>query len=419
MELEPTAVRPQVRPPDPPPPPPPPPPAATPRATPATPSSATPAVTPTAETSADTRARVTADPAAAHLRTRAEAAVPRTAERAPATTADEDRARLSASPAFAALPEARRTQTQDLLTRHADDPAARRTLTRTVESPGFGKLEAGSQERMLTLLGGTNDDLSRPARQLMDRELDRSARLPAQQQADRYEKFLREQPHRPELVVGEGNPNGAGPVRYGDTTRERRSPFDRRPAPGVRGDVEIDMSRTPVVTPERSHDRRYPAITREEIGEGLRALPDTARRSVAEVYSNPREHNEGAFGTADEESRRLDIFPGPEARRNGNLPATVSHEVGHTLAFQRLGRDFETGAGQAYKDAMRSDRLSPSRYAADSEHEDFAETFALYIKHRGTPREQEVREMFPARMRVIDWAIQSDPTGVVEHGGYR
>lgn len=412
MDVEPTQVRPQVRPPDPPPPPPPPPVAPASPSAPRSPAVSADATTPSAETSAHTRARVTADPAATQLRTRAEAAIPR-------TTADEDRARLAASPAFGALPEARRTQTQDLLTRHADDPAARRTITRTAESPGFGRLEAGSQERLMTLLGGTNGDLSGPARRHFDRELDRTARLPADQQADRFEKFLRDQPHRPELIAGEGNPNGAGPVRYGDTTRERRSPFDRRPAPGVRGDVEIDMSRTPVVTPERSHDRRYPAITRQEIGEGLRALPDSARRSVTEVYSNPREHDEGAFGTADEESRRLDIFPGPEARRNGNLPATVSHEVGHTLAFQRLGRDFETGAGQAYRDAIRSDRLSPSQYAGSSEHEDFAETFALYIKHRGTPREQEVREMFPARMRVIDWAIQSDPTGVVEHGGYR
>ncbi len=370
---------------------------------------------PTEASAAHARARTTADPAARHLRHGAEGRTP--------TTIEQDRRRLDADPTYAGLPEASRARAGELLERHGADPAARSTLTRTVTTPGFGRLSPSSQERKLTMIGGTNGDVSGPARQHLGRELERMQKLDPAAQAQRLERFLDQQPHLPELVVGDGQPVGAGPARVHPFARVPRAPFESGPAPGQRGDVEIDGSRTPVVTPERSADRRYPAITREELGDALRTLPDAARRSIGELYAAPRMSRgpDGSmeYGAADEDSRRIDVYPGPDARTPGSLRATVAHEVGHTLSFQRLGKDLDLPAGQAYREAITRDRLLPSTYARDSAHEDFAETFALYMKHRGTPREQEVRQMFPARMKVIDWAIQSDPTGTVEHGGYR
>lgn len=370
---------------------------------------------PTEASAAHARARTTADPAARHLRHGAEGRTP--------TTVEQDRRRLEADPTYTGLPEGTRARAGELLERHSADPAARGTLARTLTTPGFGQLSPTSQERMLTMLGGTNSDVSGPARQHLGRELERMQRLDPAAQGQRLERFLERQPHLPELVVGDGQAVGAGPARVHPFARVPRAPFESGPAPGQRGDVEIDGSRTPVVTPERSADRRYPAITREELGDALRTLPDAARRSIGELYAAPRMSRgpDGSmeYGAADEDSRRIDVYPGPDARTPGSLRATVAHEVGHTLSFQRLGKDLDLPAGQAYREAITRDRLLPSTYARDSAHEDFAETFALYMKHRGTPREQEVRQLFPARMKVIDWAIQSDPTGTVEHGGYR
>ena len=44
----------------------------------------------------------------------------------------------------------------------------------------------------------------------------------------------------------------------------------------------------------------------------------------------------------------------------------------------------------------------PSRYGQKNDVEDFAETFALYVRALNTPQHATLREKFPNRFKVVD-----------------
>jgi hypothetical protein len=76
-----------------------------------------------------------------------------------------------------------------------------------------------------------------------------------------------------------------------------------------------------------------------------------------------------------------------------SLRHVLRHEYGHALAHKHPGlvkrsRDFTATFGGRYDRRRRVDDYSPfmhvSEYAATQPGEDFAETFALYVRNKGT-----------------------------------
>ena len=58
---------------------------------------------------------------------------------------------------------------------------------------------------------------------------------------------------------------------------------------------------------------------------------------------------------------------------------------------------------------MKSDGIALSQYGKENEKEDFAESWALYVPVIGTPRENEVRALIPARCKLMDTLLWQKP----------
>ena len=189
----------------------------------------------------------------------------------------------------------------------------------------------------------------------------------------------------------------------------------------------------------------------------LERLPEASLRSINEIVFNPNKDPEvkdtvysaNAIGQVhvyplyetytDFTGKKLllnipDSFGGVArtlkehpANNDHNLIVTFIHESGHALTESpdMWGtEDSERKAGwDNWRAAMKSDRISPSRYAsynptddgmeflpgAADGHEDLAETYALYAVTKGNKELHEsYRTMFPARFEILDRLFVED-----------
>lgn len=300
------------------------------------------------------------------------------------------------------------------------DPQAVDTLAKLGESPGFNQLSAEDQKRMINLVGGTNEQLSVPARNalagiLSDPNVDKS-------NPETFKNFLRDQPGLQSVVsqtVKEGEFDGkrrdykiTGPEDVKDYG------FKSGKADALKYEVEIDGKKIPVYLPKNPDSgRSYHSI--DEVAKGLAALPKPSLDRIDNVLVEPQQNPDDAYWAKQYNSPDfrsymtagasgdVNIYPTPKTDSNGNtlglpsqgvLDASLIHETGHILS----GQDFGNKEWSQWEAAMQKDGLSPSTYAKNARGEDFSETLELYMRVKGTPQEAEIRAIMPERFAILD-----------------
>lgn len=324
---------------------------------------------------------------------------------------------------FTGLSEQSQGELLGKLSNHPTDPAARETIEKTALSPGFRQLDQKDQTKLLNLIGGSNKDIA-PAARRGANELVADpafAKLTPEKQKEALKKYVDDPKLRGVVAPQVGAFDGkrekytvTGPVDTKDFA------FRGGKADAKTYEVEIDGKKIPVHMPANP-DKALEYHSIEEVAKSLAALPKSSRALVKEVnveqVKNPddekiwrKKYNDpnfnsymtaGAAGT-------ISIYPSDKGSKNSQsyMDGTMIHETGHTLSTQKWGELGETRADDdkrwdKWKAAAASDGVAPSEYAKNSPGEDFGEALQLYQQVKGTPQEEEIRQLMPERYKII------------------
>ncbi|QRK09874.1 hypothetical protein JQX13_07135 [Archangium violaceum] len=313
-------------------------------------------------------------------------------------------------------------------------------LGAVIESKGFAGLEPAKQEKLIALLGGSNTQMSKPARDKLFKQMDLGYLDPEEQEAEDQTEYLKTyvtlrlpnesnkstSPDEPEPLQGAtGMPKKIQTSGYAQWYDAHRLPYkykEIKASEQSRGklqiyEVSIGGDRPLIVTmpPEGTKARQQvPEI--EEIAKGLAALPPWARKLVTKVNVDP---NPSAVNQASGEQFQIKDFEAfMTANRKGHvtihqsapqaeIDGTLVHELAHTLSKRKWLLETKKRADlnkmwAAWDAAAIKDGVAASRYATKAVGEDFCETVALYDQVRGTPQEAEIRALMPERFKLLD-----------------
>jgi len=300
------------------------------------------------------------------------------------------------------------------------DPSARRIATALKAAPGFARLEPASQAVLLRLVNGSNEELSRPARQAIDALLKAPVfqKAHAQAQSQKLDQVLSEQAWLPSVVSAKRGTFAMQRATYSlaGPTPVPAYPFASGTADAQRYVLEVDGHPIQIVAANSTAEghTQHPV---KEIARALAALPAASRAQVREVAVEPAANPEDPIRAKElsdpdfksymvAESGKVWVFASVDvARDQEGADGTFVHETGHFLSALAWGEESDL-RWNPWKAAMSADRISPSAYAKVSLSEDFCEAFQLYIQVRGTPAEAEVRGLLSGRFALIDRLLQ-------------
>ncbi len=172
--------------------------------------------------------------------------------------------------------------------------------------------------------------------------------------------------------------------------------------------------RAVVLTLPMSMSDKERARLRDDVSLALRQLPPEALRGIKSVVVNPgRNPHDEEFAkmfnmpdfksamTADEDTRQLTIYPPTSIV---TAVQSFTHEVGHFASIDAFGSIHARANTKwdAWTAAASSDGVAVSQYAMKAGHEDFAETFALYMTTKGTDQHAWYRALMPQRFAILD-----------------
>lgn len=319
-------------------------------------------------------------------------------------------------PATPKLSEAVKKTLDQQLALHPKNSAAHKTLSDLAASPGFAGLKAADQQKLLRYVGGTNGDLSGPARaglsQLMGADAFKKA--DAAKQKEQLQKFLTEQPATPEVVL---TPKDAfkdkrKAYKLHGPTDVKNHDFRGGKADAVKYEVEIDGKKIPVFLPKSPKKDEVHSI--QEMAKGLAALPASSRALVKQVVVEAKQNPDDAYWAQQYNDPNfssymtagadgiINVYPSKPKQSQDYLDGTLIHETGHTLSMKKWGSDDNDKRWNDWKAAIKSDGIVPSKYGKASVGEDFSETLVLYHQSKGTPQEAELRALMPERFKIID-----------------
>ena len=144
----------------------------------------------------------------------------------------------------------------------------------------------------------------------------------------------------------------------------------------------------------------------EKIILALGELPTSALQKVDSLSLSPYPHKkkngvyaEAVFlGATDWRKITINLFPSSLRLKDSDFLDILRHELGHAVEYGLYGR---SGLGPRWKKAIRADGNIVSNYGQISLHEDFAETFMLYLDNKtwATPL---IRARFFHRFQILD-----------------
>ena len=328
---------------------------------------------------------------------------------------------LAGNAAFRNLDDSVKSTTLTQLGNHPADDRARQAITQLATSPGFARLPTGDQNRLLNYVGGTNANLSTPARQalgaLMSSDGFRNATA-AQQQAQ-LSGFLRDQPSAPNVVAAINGPGTLArePYTVHGPTAVPGHGFRSGTADANRYEVEIAGRRIPVYLPAQPNAANGNFHSIDQVARGLAALPASSRAVVNQVSVDPAQNPDDAtwaqrYGDPNVRSYmtagadgNVTLYPTLSTPSQDAIDGSLIHETGHTLSMRTWGNDSNGSRWNDWRTAIQNDGIRASRYAANSPGEDFSESLVLYQRVRGTPQEAEFRAMMPERFRILDGMV--------------
>ncbi len=296
------------------------------------------------------------------------------------------------------------------------------TLQKLAGAPGFAQLDVATQMRLVHLVGGTNDEISREAgfkAHFLLVSAPFVAASPSTQGA-LLEQYMADQAWlRTGTFIRTGGTTGA-PFTLTGPTALPSFRFEGVAAKTLAWEIKIDGRTIPVrIGQNRDASLAYHSI--HEIAQGLSMLPSASRGLVTAIHA-PGVRNAGdafwaqrfkdpsyrAYMTAGAEGV-ISIFPTLEPMEQKDLNSSLVHETGHTLSKRNWGESSGSAAWRRWSAAAASDGLHVSRYAQKSVDEDFSETFEVYNQVKGTSVEGELRALLPGRFALIDGLLASPP----------
>jgi hypothetical protein len=280
---------------------------------------------------------------------------------------------------------------------------------------GFQALSQAEQDRLLVYAGGSLSVSSGVPGQLQTLFGDPKAKL---DEAATFTKFLHAQKGLSHNVGATGDPRLPDWEELEGPTEVKKFKFRSGKADALRYEATIGAvaeSKITIYLPKSFDTTKGLHIpTIGEVVDMISRGPEQVRRMVKEVHVNPGRNPDDAYwakqpGYKKKDFRSymtagaegiVDIYPSKRAHDAETARTSIAHESGHTVSKQLWGDNAKGPKWKPWRDAMKSDNLSPSTYARSSPNEDFAESWALFMEVRGKPREEELRILFPAR-----WAI--------------
>ncbi len=287
-----------------------------------------------------------------------------------------------------------------------------RELVRMRTCTGFLALSAFEQRRLTYIVGGSTEISKAGAPAMRAFLLDPTARSdPA-----RFRAFVTNGLFRPRLI---------GPSRHQRLPEDRFAlvsdqfigphTFDTGAAPARRRDARITGKTAtgtpssltiPIIVPVNPPGALERPI---DIAEALAAIPvEHSRSKILSV-----ELNAVTAGTAYMHVNSLrpgvvSVFP--LGRHGVNIIATaLMHETGHLASIASWGAAPAQPPWNEWRGAMSVDALVVSQYATTDEHEDFAESWALWAPNRGGPRMNELNAIIPQRIAVMERLASGAP----------
>lgn len=123
------------------------------------------------------------------------------------------------------------------------------------------------------------------------------------------------------------------------------------------------------------------------------------------TYGNPYFHSYMVAGI----DGIVHVFPTPLPEIQDTTDACMAHEMGHVLSMKFWSEQLDHPGWKNYVKAAKSDRIRPSNYAKQSPHEDFAETFRLYVLYERLEKYHNLQHLFPARFEIISNLLERIP----------
>jgi hypothetical protein len=328
---------------------------------------------------------------------------------------------------FKKLPAATQQLVKTQLAKNEGSPQAVDTLVKLAQTEGFNKLSSEEQTKFLNYVGGTNKEISEPARQALEGKLNDPSF--DSKNPESFRTFLKDQPGLTYVVSGTMAPGEFDSRRktYTVTGPEEAKDhgFQSGKADADKYIVEVDGKKIPVFI-AKGQDATLSYQTIDEVAKGLAALPKSSLDKVVSVQLDGKQNPDDAhwateyntpgfrsYMTAGADGN-ISIYPQTGKTAQEVLDASLIHETGHTLSKQNMGEGDGGFLGNMWRDitgqqkwsdweaAAKKDGVSVSKYAKNSHDEDFAETLTLYMKVKGTPQEAEIRAIMPERFKFLD-----------------
>ncbi|HSE40619.1 MAG TPA: peptidoglycan-binding protein, partial [Acidobacteriota bacterium] len=297
----------------------------------------------------------------------------------------DDLKKLAGSENFQKLDPAIQSHGLAQISNHSGDAVARDTLTKLQTTNGFQKLDKTEQERLLTLVGGKNEIISKPAREaLADTMKDWKTDGNAEDQGKALKTFLKEQ-NWPDWQTPANGWDGrtTSPDSVKGPESVPTGPFRYKAGPADKYTVKYGSKEIPVFVPAGT-----PRADVDKLIGTMNALPAANRKMIDKMVleSVDRPDTEAFF---DAGSRTVTAYPkGMALEPPSRRMSAMVHETAH-LIDQHLGKKVGPQWDQDWKKAMQDDKLVASQYGKKSDAEDFAEVYLLYKLSEGKPEFDE------------------------------
>ncbi len=288
-------------------------------------------------------------------------------------------------------------------------------IVRLKLTAGFQALKAEEQQKLLTYLGGINQEVSDPARDRMDTLLQDPKQ--DKNKASTFRKFLDGPVDHSPLGVRKGTFD-AGRVFHSQTgpVEVPNYKFESHREDALKFEVKISDKVTPVFLPKHPDPKFGVNHSIGEVGDGLAATPKAVRKLVVKVNVEPRRNTQDPFFEKKYQQKGfrsymtagaagvVSIYPQVAAQEQTELDGALIHETGHILSNQKFGDKTSDPRWNPWKTAMQKDTLVASGYARSDPQEDFAEALKLYevMKLRPEFGQAEYRALMPERFKIID-----------------
>jgi hypothetical protein len=291
---------------------------------------------------------------------------------------------------------------------------ARLAVAAAVGSDGWPQVSPELAAPLRALLGGELNPLSAAARASFHvYYADSWDAQPPETQALVLEELLTSSDARPALTGAVETEPQAEYTLAGPTLVANHQ-FRGVQADADRWDMQVDERAVTIWAPHAPSAAQGFFHSAQQAAIGVASLPRANRILVNTVTLNAVQNPDDAFWATEYNTPNfrsymtagsggdVTIYPSTAAHSQDSMSSDMIHETGHTWSHQQWGESTDDPRWQPWKDAIASDRISVSNYAAGAVAEDVAETIQIYAGYKGRPEHDEYRAMVPARFLILD-----------------